>query len=475
MISMKLRLAEEAMKVLDANWRGKYTIPAPGIYPNQWSWDSAFIAIGYSNYDQGRAMKELMSIFEGQWKNGMLPHVIYRKSSGYFPGPRFWQTGGSRHAPGIRTSGITQPPVHAIAALYIYRNARDRSAAERFLAGIYPKLLAFHRYLMTRRDPERSGLVTIFHPWESGLDNSVRWDGPLSRIDARGIPRFRRKDTGTVIKSQRPTDEDYRRYVYLADLMRKCGYDERKIYRKSPFRIKEVVFSTILYVANKSMLEIARILGRPAGEIRTWIRRTERNYFRYFCTDVDRKPIVFDFDLCENKRIMKRTSASLISLYSGLLTREQAKTVLEWMKAGTFYRKSEGPMVSSMSISEKDFSPVNYWRGPIWININWLIYKGIKHHGFHGDAESMWDASLHLIRKSGFHEYYNPLNGKGLGARDFSWTASLLLDILFEDRRVRDILISGNVGRDSALSYLKEAGLPMGIIRKIRDRINGGS
>jgi hypothetical protein len=37
-------------------------------------------------------------------------------------------------------------------------------------------MLAFHRYLLTARDPEKSGLVTIFHPWESGFDNSPRWD-----------------------------------------------------------------------------------------------------------------------------------------------------------------------------------------------------------------------------------------------------------------------------------------------------------
>jgi glycogen debranching enzyme len=468
MISLKMSLIEEAMSILHNNIRDSYTIPASGQYPNQWSWDSAFIAIGYSNYNQELAMSEILSIFEGQWKNGMLPHIVYRKPRGYFPGPGFWETHRSEHAPKIKTSGITQPPVHAIAALQTYRHARDKELALRFLRKIYPRILRFHRYLMTKRDPERSGLVTIFHPWESGLDNSIRWDGPMSNLAIKGQRKVKRKDNQKVKAIERPTDEDYKRFIALAKLIRGCDYDEKELYKRSPFRVKEVIFSTILLQANRSLLEIARILGRSDKEIKSWIARTERNYLRYFCEDVNEKPIVFDYDLVEDKRILKRTSAALISLYSGLLTREQAGTILKWMKTGTFYKKQHGPIVSSTSIYEQEFNPVNYWRGPIWININWLIYKGLKHHGFDKDAESMWNAFMQLIRKSGFHEYYNPFTGKGLGARNFSWTASLLLDILFEDRRVRQVMLSDRFNSDNVLSYLKDSGVSRELVKKLR-------
>ena len=41
-----------------------------------------------------------------------------------------------------------------------------------------------------------SGLVTILHPWESGLDNSPIWDQPLSKIDVKekDLPKFKRLD-----------------------------------------------------------------------------------------------------------------------------------------------------------------------------------------------------------------------------------------------------------------------------------------
>ena len=51
------RLVQQARMVLDFNWTGEYTMPGPRLYPHQWSWDSAFIAIGYSHYDQERAVR----------------------------------------------------------------------------------------------------------------------------------------------------------------------------------------------------------------------------------------------------------------------------------------------------------------------------------------------------------------------------------------------------------------------------------
>jgi hypothetical protein len=70
-------LVRQARAVLDFNWTGEYTMPGPRLYPHQWSWDSAFIAIGYSRYDQERAMRELRHLFEAQWKNGLLPQIVF--------------------------------------------------------------------------------------------------------------------------------------------------------------------------------------------------------------------------------------------------------------------------------------------------------------------------------------------------------------------------------------------------------------
>src|SRR5262252_8650901 len=126
-LSEEAELEEAARAVLDDDWVGNSTVPSPGLYPHQWSWDSAFIAIGRSWYDQPRAQAELETLFEAQWANGMLPHIVFNPGvppGSYFPGPEFWQSSrASASRPGIETSGITQPPLHAAAALEVYRHA----------------------------------------------------------------------------------------------------------------------------------------------------------------------------------------------------------------------------------------------------------------------------------------------------------------------------------------------------------------
>ena len=92
-----------ALEVLESNWLGHGTRPSR-LYPHQWSWDSACIAMGYAGWNQPRAEMELRSLFAGQWANGLLPHIVFAEGDGrYFPGPDFWQAERSPDAP--RTSG----------------------------------------------------------------------------------------------------------------------------------------------------------------------------------------------------------------------------------------------------------------------------------------------------------------------------------------------------------------------------------
>jgi hypothetical protein len=206
-----------AKVILERNRSGSSTKPAPSLYPHQWNWDSGFIAIGLARYDPELAMEELETLFEAQWSNGMLPQIVFnpRALGHYFPEPDFWQTDRSPDAPGDRlTSGITMPPVHAIAVESIYRSAGSYPGVRSFLERMYPRLRAFHAYLYRERDPHGEGLVYIRHPWESGIDNSPTWDAPLRRmrIDPAGLPPYERKDLGHgVDPAMRPGDADYDR------------------------------------------------------------------------------------------------------------------------------------------------------------------------------------------------------------------------------------------------------------------------
>jgi len=45
-------LARQAKAVLEANWMGHATRASARLYPHQWSWDSACIAMGYAGSNQ---------------------------------------------------------------------------------------------------------------------------------------------------------------------------------------------------------------------------------------------------------------------------------------------------------------------------------------------------------------------------------------------------------------------------------------
>src|SRR5437773_2083440 len=118
-----------ARAVLAANDLGGFTKPAPRQYPHQWSWDSALIAIGLSRYDIPRARQEVRALLKGQWRNGMVPQIVYHTGpSDYFPDPAFWQVERSPDAPAVQTSGITQPPILATAVRLLHERSTDRDA-----------------------------------------------------------------------------------------------------------------------------------------------------------------------------------------------------------------------------------------------------------------------------------------------------------------------------------------------------------
>ncbi|MDP9133671.1 MAG: hypothetical protein M3N56_02460, partial [Actinomycetota bacterium] len=121
-------LAAQAEAVLAANWRDGSTVPSGRQYPHQWGWDAAYIAFGWSWIDQARAAQELESILRGQWADGRVPHIVFHAGvpeDAYFPGPGFWRSGDAPDGPdGAVTSGLTQPPLHARAALEVALHAR---------------------------------------------------------------------------------------------------------------------------------------------------------------------------------------------------------------------------------------------------------------------------------------------------------------------------------------------------------------
>ena len=200
------------------------------------------------------AITELRTLLSAQWSTGMIPHIVFSENStDYFPGFDRWGTGSAKARPsGIESSGICQPPVHSIALRHILDRGRenggaDREAAESFLDESFDGWLAWHRWLATVRDPDATGLIEIHHGWESGFDNSPRWDGPYPRVQPGAVPAFTRRDTLHVAdSSERPGDSEYTKYLWLVQQMASVGYDDGDVRSVVGFRVRDVFFSAIM-------------------------------------------------------------------------------------------------------------------------------------------------------------------------------------------------------------------------------------
>ena len=116
---MSAELWNSAVRVLETNWTGDHMVPSRKLYPHQWSWDAAFIAVGLAYVNPTRGWRDLRSLFEAQWPDGRVPHIVFDPATAeadYFPGPGFWDVPAYANRPARGSTAIVQPPMHAIAA-----------------------------------------------------------------------------------------------------------------------------------------------------------------------------------------------------------------------------------------------------------------------------------------------------------------------------------------------------------------------
>jgi glycogen debranching enzyme len=409
---------DSARALLRTNDRGGYTVPNAAVYPFQWNWDSAFVALGFQTFDEMRAWTELETLFSAQWDDGMVPHIIFHQpADGYYPGPVAW---GTHHVP--PTSGISQPPVAASAALRLFREARDPQAARQRAQALLPKLLAWHRWWHETRDPDRSGLVTCVHPWESGRDNLPDWDEPLAAVTPDVDVSARRKDLSHVSAAERPTHDFYNRVMALVAQAKAFGWDGVRVARELDFRVCDLGIQCILLRADHDLHDLARALAQDdaAKEIDGWIARSSAALARLRCDDGSFRSL----DLRTGKPSPAITSATFLPLYARAVDSESARAL------ASLFERVVAKMRFALPSTDPDFSgfdPRRYWRGPVWLVMNFMIADGFATYGFADIAERIRRDSAELVRRSGFREYFDPRNGDGLGGRDFSWSAAIAL------------------------------------------------
>ncbi|GAB3970649.1 hypothetical protein V1634_22560 [Plantactinospora veratri] len=436
----------DAAAILTANWTGTHTVPSRTLYPHQWSWDAGFISIGLAHVAPDRAWRDLRSLFAAQWPDGRVPHIVFDPGvteRDYFPGPSFWSGGppdggtpgndagpaGGGAGPARPTSGIVQPPVHALSAWQVYRRAPDaRGIAE--LRWLYPRLVAQQDYLATARDVGGAGLAAIVHPWESGLDNSPAWDEALAAVPVavEVLRRYARRDNQVVSSDHRPTDDDYARYLSVALAYRDAGYQDAALAVRHPFLVECPGFNALRGAAELALARIAEVVGAdPAAHRDRGAAITRHLVDRLFVPETG---MFHALDVRTGRHSPARCVNGLLPLVLPELPAGQVASLVAELESARF---GADPLpVPSYDRSAVDFDPFRYWRGPVWFNINWLLRAGLRTHRRDDLADILRRGLLGLARRSGYYEYFHPDSGAGIGSPAFSWTAALTLDLLAE-------------------------------------------
>ena len=421
---MRNKLIEKAKKILLGNKKKGYTLPTNNkLYPAQWKWDSGFISLGYSYFNLKYALDEILTLLKGQWKDGMIPHILFHDlNTDYYPNHSVWNCGDK-----IRSSGITQPPVLAIILKKILDKNKIKTSEKVKIKSIVKKLKKYHDWLIKYRDPKNTGLVSILHPWESGYDNSPLWDYSMNEVKVEKNLKYKRGDNKVINPDYRPLDTDYDRYVTIKNHLRKNKYNPKFLYNKSMFNVVDVGFNSIFLKANKDLLELLKIFNFEHKKLEKFIIKSENQIEKLYN---EKKGVFTNYDIKNKKKIVVPSITNYFILFADLRNQTINKKIIKNLKN---HNQKNKFIFSSIKPNYEKFEEKRYWRGPVWINCNWIIYQGLKNKD-KKFANKIKEKTINLIKKNGFYEYYSFKTGEAFGANNFSWTASLFLDLTLEKK-----------------------------------------
>lgn len=382
----------------------RYTRPAPSTYEQQWLWDSCFHAIALRWLDPAMAWDELRAVVAHAIPDGpdagMLPHMTY------------WDGGGEALWSHPNRSFITQPPLVAVAAMAV---AARSSAAEAVapLRALYPAIVAFHEWMDRRRDPDGDDLVACIHPWEAGWDASPRFDPAMDSVVESGDFSHHGLRGGRL---------------RLTALCNTFGCDPVALRDAGYFHVEICDFNAVRAADLEALSEMAAALNLPAEAAR-W-RERAMAVQRAVTTKLWRPAPggghqVVDLSGADEVPLADGGAQQYVLLFGGCATPEMARDLagqIEKAMARTPYALSTVPP------EHPAFDPDRYWRGNVWIQVNWLIWMGLRRYGFTDLANELAWRSIDLVMQHGQHEHFNPLTGQGHGSHPHSWDA-LVLDM----------------------------------------------
>ncbi len=371
-------LRAQTRVVLERHWQPEgYTVPNGDVYPHQWLWDSCFHAIIWAHLGEPeRAVAELTNVFARQADDGFVPHMTYWRAPEMHAS--FWGRSG--------TSCITQPPMygHAIAELARLGVAVDRSIIDAAQAGL--------AFLLDRREATAEGLVPILHPWESGCDDSPRWD---AWCPGGYDPERWRVTKGELVAA-----------VRIDPVSGSPVGSER-------FAVGSVGFNALVAFNARELASVAPAGGVVPDRVESLVEALRSSWDGARATFVDAGG---------HTSATVRTLEALLAVLvlDAPAHAEIVRAVFAELGSAGAFAGACGP--AQVHRSEAAFDPHRYWRGPAWPQLTYLAWVAARRLGLEADARALAGSMAIGAQRSGLAEYWHPDTGEGFGAVPQSWT-----------------------------------------------------
>ncbi len=269
---------------------------------------------------------------------------------------------------------VTKPPLIAWAAWKLYETDGDRE----FLNELYEPLVRWTDWWFEKNDADGNGLCEYHHPYSSGLDDSPLWDG--------GMP------------------------VESPDL------------------------NTYLCLQQESLAKIAAAIGEKADAER-WAERADHLAERMVRLMWDAEAGFF-WAKKGGARINVRTPFNLFPLITGRMPPGiAARLTTHLTDEHQFWTRYPVPTVAR---DDPKYDPAQMWRGPTWVNVNYLLIEGLERSGYGELARDLRRRTLEMMMgEDDIYEYYNPETGKSppKAASVFGWSSALFIDMALRESR----------------------------------------
>jgi putative isomerase len=269
---------------------------------------------------------------------------------------------------------VTKPPIMAWAALKLHETDPDPD----FLQEIYVPLVRWNAWWFSMNDDDADGLAQYNHPYSSGLDDSPLWD--------YGMP------------------------VESPDL------------------------NTYLCVQMGSLAMMAEALGMEA-EGAMWRRRAAAIARRMIEDYWDEEAGLFRA-LHDNQPIPVVTPFNLYPLWTGQLPDTiRNRLIAHLTDPDEFWGEY---VIPSVARNDPHYEPETMWRGPIWVNINYIFIEALRQVGEHALARTLLERTLKLVMSQpGIYEYYHSETGEpsATAVDAFGWTAAVFIDLAIQASR----------------------------------------